>query len=352
MWNKILKIFIFIFFINCYNRKFTINDRNYIWLNINYQNLPRKSLLFFPENYEKINFSLEDHIKVYPLIISLHGGGGNIESNIKLSKGRLIELKEKYQFFLLFPEGYKKQWNDGRNIPQSEAHNKNLDDSGYIRYLIEYMKKHFPIDEDKIFIFGISNGGMMSFRFACEYSTYISGFASIAATMPEHLKTQCNPQKKLNMILMHGTEDPLVPYYGGEVKVFFQKRGKVLSADETIDFWLNKNECEKNYIKTELDKDKDTKTIIYHYNCKNNTFIRFYKILNGGHTWPGGWQYLPEWYIGKTTHNFLAEEEIIRYFLKKNSPEGGVKEINNNGFLNIQSHHHNFYIDHKKIRVD
>jgi polyhydroxybutyrate depolymerase len=316
MWNKVILILLMISMVNCINRKQKINDLNYHWLNINYQNLSRKSLLFYPEDYEKANFSLDDNIKTYPLLISLHGGGGNIESNIKLSKGRLIELKEIHKYFLLFPEGYKKQWNDGRIVPGSEAHIKNIDDVGYLKYLIQYIIKHFPVDKNKIYIFGISNGGMMSFRFACENSDIIAGFASIAATMPEHLKANCNPQKKLKMILMVGTEDPLVPYDGGEVKVLFRKRGKVLSAEETIKFWFNKNECNTNFFQTELNKDPATKTMIYHYNCKNNTFIRFYKIIHGGHTWPGGYQYLPEWYIGKTTKNFNAEEEIITYFLQ------------------------------------
>jgi polyhydroxybutyrate depolymerase len=316
MWNRITYIILLIIFINCSNRRLHINDPNYLWLNIRYQNLERKSLLFYPENYEKENFSLNPNIRTYPLLISLHGGGGSIDSNIKLTRGRLIELKEKYRFFLLFPEGYDKQWNDGRDVPNSKAHQENIDDAGYIKYLIEYMKKHFPIDENNVYIFGISNGGMMSFRIACEYSNEITGFASIAATMPEHLKSDCIIKKKLKMILIHGTEDPLVPFNGGDVKVLFRKRGKVLSAEETIQFWLNKNECDKKALISSLEKDSDTKTLISHYKCKNQSFVRFYKILNGGHTWPGGFQYLPEWYIGKTTQNFRAEEEIIQYFLQ------------------------------------
>lgn len=316
MWNKKLIVFFILgllFF--CVNRKLKINDPNYFYFDITYNNLLRKNLLYYPGNYENINSSLVENVQLFPLIISLHGGGGNIESNLKLSKGRLIELKEKYHYFLLLPEGYDHHWNDGRNESISKAHANNIDDAGYIKYLITFLKKNYPIDENKVFIFGISNGGMMAFRFACEYSESIAGFASISATMPQNLKNNCNINKTLKMILIHGTEDPLVPFNGGEVKVLFRKRGLVLSAEQTIQFWLNKNSCNFNPAKEILNKDPSTPTEILHYSCKDQTFVRFYKVLYGGHTWPGGLQYLPSFYIGKTTYNFSAEEEIIKFFL-------------------------------------
>ncbi len=314
MWNKKF-IIIFIIFINCLNN-IKIKDPDSTFFYLEYEGLLRKNLFLYPKNYETINFNLSNKIITYPLVIVLHGGGGSIESIIKLTKGRIIELKEYYKFFLLIPEGYHKQWNDGRYIPSSDAHSKNINDSAYIKYVIDFLIKNYPINKEKIFIFGISNGGMMSFRFACDYPEYIKGFASIAATMPLHLVEKCKyKNKNLNFILIHGTEDPLVPYNGGEVKVFFRKRGNVISAEETISFWSKYNLCSNIPEKIILNKDPSTPTEVYSYKC-NNTFIRFYKIIHGGHTWPGGWQYLPQWYIGKTTFNFFAEEEIIKHFLE------------------------------------
>lgn len=318
MWNKIYFILSFLLslLLNCLNNKIIFTDPNYYWFEIEFQNIKRKNIIYFPNDYLKINLFLNEKTTTLPLIISLHGGGGEIDSNLKLSKGKLLELKEKYKFFLLLPEGYKNHWNDGRNYDKNIS---SINDVEYLKNLIKYTIENFPINRDKIYIFGISNGGMMSFRFACESPEWIDGFATIAATMPKNLLNDCNPYKKLKIMMIHGTKDPFVPYEGGQVKILFKERGEVLSFEKTLDFWVSKNKCstekvEKEILKSPLEK---TYTEIQKFNCKEKKII-VYKVLNGGHTWPGGLSYLPEWYIGKTTKVFSAEEEIIEFFLKEN----------------------------------
>ncbi len=311
MWNN--KVLILFSIISCFSPKLHFTDQNYFWFEMEYQNIKRKNVIYYPSFYEKVNKNIiNQKIHTFPLIISLHGGGGSFDSNLILSKGRLLELKERYNFFLLLPEGYKNQWNDGRNFdPQIHS----LDDVGYLKALIKYTIENFPINRDKIFIFGISNGGMMSFRFACESAEWIEGFASIAATMPKNLKNQCKPHKKLNILLIHGTKDPFVPFEGGLVKVINRQRGEVLSIEESLQFWLNKNQCSKTERIKTIQKEKEIFTEIFEYECYEKK-IKFFKIHNGGHTWPGGYQYLPEWLIGKTSKDFFADEEIIQFFLK------------------------------------
>ncbi|MFN3604714.1 MAG: alpha/beta hydrolase family esterase [Leptonema sp. (in: bacteria)] len=309
MWNKLLLLLFFVS-VGCSVHRIHFTDPNYYWFKIEYQNTIRKNIIYFPSLYEKSNKTIYEETRTFPLIISLHGGGGNFDSNLILSKGRLLELKEKYHFFLILPEGYKKQWNDGRNF---DPNINSINDVGYLKTIIKYAIENFPINRDQIFIFGISNGGMMSFRFACESSEWIEGFASIAATMPKQIIKTCNPRKKLKFLLIHGTQDPLVPYEGGVVKVFFKERGEVLSAEETIDFWIKKNQCSNKKSTKEIKKNNKLYTEIRDYECLEKK-IRFYKIFNGGHTWPGGYQYLPEWYIGKTITDFNADEAIIKFF--------------------------------------
>lgn len=313
MWNKFIFWFI-VFEIGCLTPKLRFTDQNYFWFEIEYQNIKRKNVIYYPTLYEKTNKNIiNNKIHTFPLVISLHGGGGYFDSTLLLSKGRLLELKERYNFFLLLPEGHYKQWNDGRNF---DSKINFLDDVGYIKALIKFTIENFPINRDKIFIFGISNGGMMSFRFACESAEWIEGFASIAATMPKYLQNRCKPYKKLNVLLIHGTKDPIVPYEGGAVKFFNKERGEVLSAEESIQFWLSKNQCLKiKKIKT-IQKEKEIFTEIFDYECSEKK-VKFFKIHNGGHTWPGGYKYLPEWWIGKTSNDFFAEEEIIEFFLKE-----------------------------------
>ncbi|MCS7204190.1 MAG: hypothetical protein NZ853_00670 [Leptospiraceae bacterium] len=320
MWkNKtLLLLLITIIFESCGQRKLQISDPNYDWIEISHQNFVRRAVLYFPDNYEKINFTLDPNVRTFPLMIGLHGGGGDHETFLSLSKGRLLKLKEKYGFFLVLPLGYKNHWNDGRKGRISKSHTFNIDDVGFLLKLIEYLKKHYPIDENRIFLFGISNGGMMAFRFACERSETIRGFATVATSMPVDLISNCQSsiRKPLKFLFIHGTKDPIVPYEGGEVKVFFRSRGVVLSAEDTLDFWKKKLQCKPT--KSSFLSQAKVQTEVLEFDCKKPNSMKFYKVHQGGHTWPGGLQYLPEWYVGKTADDFWAEEVMIQFFLEKN----------------------------------
>jgi len=65
------------------------------------------------------------------------------------------------------------------------------------------------IDPGQIYATGVSNGGKMSLRLACEASDLLTGVAAVIAALPAGL--ECRPAKPVSIMLMNGTEDPLVP---------------------------------------------------------------------------------------------------------------------------------------------
>jgi poly(3-hydroxybutyrate) depolymerase len=147
------------------------------------------------------------------MIFVLHGGGGKAAHMIRLAEG-LPEIAKQRHILLVYPQGIDKGWNDGRDTKISTAISENVDDAGFLDSLALKLAADYKIPEDKIFITGISNGGMMSQRLACE-SRAFRAIASVAANLQESFAPKCKPSAPISTLFILGTEDPLVPYGGG-----------------------------------------------------------------------------------------------------------------------------------------
>lgn len=116
---------------------------------------------------------------------------------------------------------------------------------------------------------------------------------------------------------MNGTDDPLVPYGGGTVKVFRKTRGEIVSTDEFVDFWKAENGYTVKQDKVDLPNTAAEGTTVSkteYTNCKDQGALVLYTINGGGHTWPGGKQYLVERWIGKTNRDIVACDVIWDFF--------------------------------------
>jgi polyhydroxybutyrate depolymerase len=134
--------------------------------------------------------------------------------------------------------------------------------------------------------------------------------------MPAALAKDCRPAKPISVIMFHGTKDPLVPYDGGDIKG--GAGAGVLSAAETLRTWASLDGCPaKPETSNEPDRDPSDGTKVRRErfaNCSNGSEVDLYTVEGGGHTWPGGWQYLPELVIGKTSKDIDASETIWAFF--------------------------------------
>lgn len=253
-----------------------------------------------------------------PLILVLHGGGGTAESMLRLTDSCFNRLADRDGAYIVYPQGVEKQWNDDRTDPISYAHRENIDDSGFIAEIIRSMIRDRHVDPGKVFVTGISNGGMMSFRLAMDLPGTITAIAPVAASIPVAGKGHINNINSASLLLLNGTEDPVVPYNGGDIRVFWKSRGDVIPAEETINLWKSKLACTAGPRATTLpDRDPDDGTRVYqkeYSGCRNNSKVVLYKIEGGGHTWPGGWQYFPERRIGRTSRDISACDVIWAFF--------------------------------------
>lgn len=234
------------------------------------------------------------------LVISLHGGFASPKGMFHLADFRPVADREK---FIVVCPASKHIWHDGANL-------HGIDDVKFIDQLITYIIKTYNADPDRVYVTGISNGGFMTARLACQLSQRIAAVAIVAATLD--IGEGYDLTRPMPALYMHGTSDPIVNYNGG--KLFGRS---VYSQDAVIDKWIALNNCEKVPLVTAIpDVANDGTSILKeeYINPKNGLKVVGYTVINGGHTWPGGWQYLPKFIIGKTTKNLNACEEIWSFF--------------------------------------
>ncbi len=263
-----------------------------------------------------------DRTKSTPLLIALHGARGTGKHMVKLTLGGFDKLSDKKGFVVVYPDGIGKRWNDGRSGEEIayRVHKENIDDVGFISALIDYLIKKLNIDPKRVYVTGMSNGAIMSYRLACELTEKIAAIAPVAGNIPQNLYPSCSPSRPISVLSINNVNDPLMPFAGGNITGPFgrKKLGKVLSTSETIRFWINHNNCSILPVVTyEPDKDPQDGTRIRkeaYRNGKDETEVVLYTIEGGGHTWPSGYQYLNERIIGKTSRDIDANEVIWDFF--------------------------------------
>jgi len=261
-----------------------------------------------------------------PLLIALHGGKGDgLGFNQNTTEGTLTDAAAARRVVLVFPEGINKQWCDGRT-EMLKNKEKTYDDVGFISKIIDNMVKNYGINPKRVYVTGISNGGFMSVRLAMDLSEKIAAVAPVAAQVSKALR-DTTPKLPISIMLVNGTKDPLVPFNGGDLRLFGfgRSRGEVLSTVETVELFRRHNGCDKTPNKTELeDKAPDdgaTVEVEKYAGGKDGTEVILLKVIGGGHTWPGGRQYLSPRMIGTVCRDINASEMILDFLLAHSREE-------------------------------
>jgi polyhydroxybutyrate depolymerase len=188
----------------------------------------------------------------------------------------------------------------------------------FFNQMCDYMITNHSVDGARIYATGISNGGFMSSRLGCELSNRIAAIAVDAATIEATtIAPGCKPSRPVPVIYIHGTTDPLVPFTGGVMTAGGTAGGTVLSHSQAVDKWVTINGCNNIPTITDLPDIANDGTTIkqrVYSGGTNGSEVVSYVIQNGGHTWPQGYQYLPEEVIGKTSQDMNACEVIWAFF--------------------------------------
>lgn len=249
-----------------------------------------------------------------PLVILLHGGGGDPAAIAKGSK--LADYAEQRGLAAAFSAGYDGHWNDGRQDFDSKAHELGIDDVAFLTELVRDLAAGGPIDPRQVYLAGVSNGGMMALRILCERSDLFAGFGVVAAGLPTAISEGCQVSHPAPLLVMNGTDDPIVPFDGGAVGLRKEKpRGIVLGVEEMLALFAANYGCagrQEIFIEDTALGDEVTPLLFSYQGCAAP--IRFFRLEGGGHGWPGSGRQAPELFVSKVPETPDATAEILRFF--------------------------------------
>ncbi len=277
-----------------------------------HQGRERTYRLLLPKGYDKA--------KPAPLVLALHGGGGTADGMDRSTGAQFAREADKRGWVVVFPQGVAKGWNDGRPLTsRRDKQRKGVDDVAFLGALIDHLHKTRGIDRTRVYATGISNGGFMSFRLGLELSARIAAIAPVTANLAK-VHAGKRPTHPVGLLVINGTKDPLVPYAGGQVKVLGKARGAIFSTDESLVRWAALVGCGKAGKAVAL-PDTAPRDGARAYRqawtpCGRGAHVELIRIEGGGHTWPGGQQYLPKLLVGTTCRDFDAVPVIFDFFAR------------------------------------
>ncbi len=254
----------------------------------------------------------------WPVIFALHGGGGNAKNTVSFY--HLNGLADTRGYIIVYPNALNKSWSMKGISSKVKGNSQDIDDVKFISVLMDTLIAGYHADPKRFFCTGISRGGIFSLFLAGKLSDRVRAIAPVCASLPQSVIGDYSFKHPTPILLINGTGDPLISYTGGKGR--FNTSGgtaeeyDMLPTEELVRKLNALNNCTAKPVTANMpDTDpRDGCTAVkYTYSCDATTLV-FIKIENGGHTWPGGSQYLPKIIVGKVCKDFKAEEEIVNFF--------------------------------------
>jgi polyhydroxybutyrate depolymerase len=237
--------------------------------------------------------------KPAPLILNLHGyTSNNLQQEFY---GDFRPIADTAGFLLVHPNGTldnsgNRYWNVGF-FPSP------INDVGFLLALIDSLSATYNINQNRIYSTGMSNGGFMSYKLACETNRF-AAIASVTGSITTSNFALCAPTKPTPVMEIHGTADNTVPYLG---------TATFLPIDSVVNYWVKFNHCDAMPTMTNVPNINTTDgATAEHYvyaNGDNGVTVEHYKVIGGAHTWPGA-----AITIDVTCKDFSASKEIWRFF--------------------------------------
>jgi len=271
------------------------------WQTIEVDGAAREYLLDLPS----------DLTKPCPLIVVFHGGGGNA-GQARRSSGfsRLADSG----YILVYPNGTNGHWQVG--MTDHPKYDASIDDARFISLLLDRLESEYPVDSNRVYATGASNGGMMSHLVGIELSDRFVAIAPMIGGITSEMEKSFPPPNEVSVLIIQGTDDPLVPYEGGPVTIGRRKWGRLLPTEQAAIMWAEHNRCGSARTEQLPDtiEDECRVELTTWDGGKDGSEVLLYKVIGGGHTAPGGMQYLPESVIGTVCRDIDAVDVIEEFF--------------------------------------
>lgn len=215
------------------------------------------------------------------VMIVIHGGMGNADHSLETMGFQAIADKEK--FLVVIPNctgtlfgANRRVWNAG--FCCGAAARKDIDDISFFKKMLSDLHYNFSIDSKRIYVTGMSNGAMMTYRLICEIPNTFAAAIPVAGSL---VVENCQNGSETALFHIHGMKDKNVPYDGGIGEGF--ARVKYRPLQESIDQFAKMKKCSAPTTTKQSNGDETVD-----YNCGTIPPIKFMKIKQLTHAWPGG----------------------------------------------------------------
>ncbi len=232
-----------------------------------------------------------------PLVLNFHGLTSNSDQQVFFSG--MNPKADAAGFIVVYPQGVQSSWNAGACC--GAAIDQNIDDVGFVRALVAQLALTLCIDERRIYATGMSNGGFMSHRLACEAADL---FAAVAPVSAVNGMDSCSPSRPVPVMMFNGTLDPLVAYNGG---------GLFGSAEQTFTDWSARDLCDDA---PKPGKSNGAASCLQHDICDAEVSVVFCTFEGMGHCWPGN-AFCP---LGAASTDLSANDEMWTFFSQYTLP--------------------------------
>ncbi len=244
-----------------------------------------------------------------PLILALHGGGGDPDQFASASGLGAAATKAGYA--IAFPAGSGRRgdrlltWNGGYCC--GYAQRARVDDIGFLKAVIKDARDRFGLS-DRVYLTGMSNGSIMSETFAAQNPDLVRAVAGVAGTMDTGRTKVAGPVPAL---IIHGTADNMVPYAGGKGDTSLT-RTNFASVASVVSAFLAPWGGGLTETSRKINRKEDGTTVIVTSYAKGDQLVlRLMTVEGGAHHWPGGRK--ARLTDGKT-QEIDANTEILRFF--------------------------------------
>jgi polyhydroxybutyrate depolymerase len=261
-----------------------------------------------------------------PVVLALHGGGGNPDQFKEESDFDVVADRE--GFLAVYPAGNGTiltprtllTWNAGTDCCGT-ALQQNVDDVEFLLAVVEHLAARTPVDEDRLYAAGHSNGAMMAYRLAAEAADRLAAIAPVAGAM--QLAT-FSPGRAVPVLHIHSVDDPRALYDGGLGPPFPLGGNQVFHQPvvDGLEAWRSRNGCpEAPEVTAELEgsvgtvNEGHTAEKLVWAPCATGAPVVHWRMTGVGHGWPGRiLSPAREELVGGSTTLLSAPEEAWTFF--------------------------------------
>jgi len=212
------------------------------------------------------------------LVVVLHGADA---SGLQIERQSGFDAQaDRLGWIAAYPNGIADGWE-----PYGCCHHPGVDDVAFIASIIDYLISNDGVDPDRVYVTGISRGGMMAYRLACDLSSRLAAIAPVAGNMADSAgnvdKVDCRPDRPVSVLAIHGSADPEIPIEGGRSRLAAEEVAYAPLAD-VIARWRDLDGCATTPLVADQASINRTTWV-----CRNHSEVTTLVVNGGGHIWPG-----------------------------------------------------------------